>query len=161
LHKALVADLKKSFDYVVIDTPPVGPVVDSVIVAALADKAIFVVRWASTSRELVQTAIQKVSLQMRVGGIVLARMPMAVAGTQSIIPNESLGKTLGLSGRNGLAATHRCQWLRPTLQPMRTSSMSMRTKGCAKKLIIQPQAGIQLASARPQGALGLSRSWCG
>jgi Mrp family chromosome partitioning ATPase len=34
LHKALVADLKKSFDYVVIDTPPVGPVVDSVIVAA-------------------------------------------------------------------------------------------------------------------------------
>jgi Mrp family chromosome partitioning ATPase len=46
-------------------------VVDSVIVAVLADKAIFVVRWASTSRELVQTAIQKVSLQMRIGGIVL------------------------------------------------------------------------------------------
>jgi len=69
--KALVADLKKNFDYVVIDTPPVGPVVDSVIVAGLADKTIFVVRWASTSRDLIQTAIQKLSVQKRVGGIVL------------------------------------------------------------------------------------------
>src|ERR1700730_9320709 len=69
--KALVADLKKNFDYVVIDAPPVGPVVDSVIVAGLADKTIFVVRWASTARERVQTAIQKLSVQKRVGGLVL------------------------------------------------------------------------------------------
>jgi polysaccharide biosynthesis transport protein len=69
--KALVADLKESFDYVVIDTPPVGPVIDSVIVAGLADKTIFVVRWASTARDRVQTAIQKLSVQKRVGGIVL------------------------------------------------------------------------------------------
>jgi succinoglycan biosynthesis transport protein ExoP len=69
--KALVADLKKNFDYVVIDAPPVGPVVDSVIVAGLADKTIFVVRWASTARDRVQTAIQKVSVQKRVGGLVL------------------------------------------------------------------------------------------
>jgi capsular exopolysaccharide synthesis family protein len=61
--KALVADLKKNFDYVVID--------DSVIVAGLADKTIFVVRWASTARERVQTAIQKLSVQKRVGGLVL------------------------------------------------------------------------------------------
>jgi polysaccharide biosynthesis transport protein len=69
--KALVADLKKSFDYVVIDTPPVGPVVDSVIMAGLADKTIFVIRWGSTTRDRVQTAIQKLSVQKRVGGIVL------------------------------------------------------------------------------------------
>ena len=57
--RALVKHLRESFDYVVIDTPPVGPVVDSVIVAGLADKTIFVVRWASTARELVQTSVQK------------------------------------------------------------------------------------------------------
>jgi polysaccharide biosynthesis transport protein len=67
----LVEYLKENFDYVVIDTPPVAPVVDSVIVAGLADKTIFVVRWASTSRDLVQTCVQKLSVQKRLGGIVL------------------------------------------------------------------------------------------
>jgi succinoglycan biosynthesis transport protein ExoP len=69
--KAFVAQLKDNFDYVVIDTPPVGPVVDSVIVAGLADKTIFVVRWASTPRDLIQVAIQKMSAQKRVSGVVL------------------------------------------------------------------------------------------
>ena len=40
--KALVSSLKETFDYVVLDTPPVGPVIDPVIVANLADKTIFV-----------------------------------------------------------------------------------------------------------------------
>jgi polysaccharide biosynthesis transport protein len=69
--KGLVAQLKQSFDYVVIDTPPVGPVIDSTIVAGLADKTIFVVRWASTARDMVQSLVQKLSVQKRVGGIVL------------------------------------------------------------------------------------------
>jgi succinoglycan biosynthesis transport protein ExoP len=69
--KAVVAQLKDKFDYVVIDTPPVGPVVDAVIVAGLADKTIFVVRWASSPRQLVQTCLQKLSVQKRVGGVVL------------------------------------------------------------------------------------------
>ena len=69
--KALVGQLREKFDYVVIDTPPVGPVVDSVIMAGLADKTIFVVRWASTARDMVQTCIQKVSVQKRIGGVVM------------------------------------------------------------------------------------------
>jgi Mrp family chromosome partitioning ATPase len=56
---------------VVIDTPPIGPVIDSMIVARLADTTIFVVRWASTSREHIQTSIQKLSEQKRVAGVVL------------------------------------------------------------------------------------------
>src|SRR5262249_36087039 len=51
--RALVSHLSETFDYVVLDTPPVGPVVDPVIVAHLADKTIFVVQWASTPRELI------------------------------------------------------------------------------------------------------------
>jgi capsular exopolysaccharide synthesis family protein len=69
--KGLIAQLKQNFDYVVIDTPPVGPVIDSTIVAGLADKTIFVVRWASTARDMVQSLVQKLSVQKRVGGIVL------------------------------------------------------------------------------------------
>jgi polysaccharide biosynthesis transport protein len=68
--KALISRLRETFDYVVLDTPPVGPVVDSVIVANLADKTIFVVQWASTPRELVETSIQQLSTHKRVAGVV-------------------------------------------------------------------------------------------
>jgi succinoglycan biosynthesis transport protein ExoP len=69
--KALVSHLRETFDYVVIDTPPVGPVIDPVIVANLADKTIFVVRWASTPRELVETCVRQVSSHKRIAGIAL------------------------------------------------------------------------------------------
>jgi len=69
--RALIAHLKERFDYVVVDAPPIGPVVDSVIMARLADKTIFVVQWASTPRELVETCLKQVSVDRRVGGIVL------------------------------------------------------------------------------------------
>ena len=68
--KALISHLRETFDYVVLDTPPVGPVVDSVIVANLADKTIFVVQWASTPRELIETSIQQLSTHKRVAGVV-------------------------------------------------------------------------------------------
>ena len=68
--KALVSRLRETFDYVVLDTPPVGPVVDPVIVANLADKTIFVIQWASTPRELVETSIQQVSTHKRIAGVV-------------------------------------------------------------------------------------------
>ncbi|MGB6937021.1 MAG: hypothetical protein WBE14_10085, partial [Xanthobacteraceae bacterium] len=67
----LIAHLKETFDYVVVDTPPVGPVVDAVIISVLADKTIFVVQWASTPRELVEATVKRVSVQKRVAGIVL------------------------------------------------------------------------------------------
>jgi exopolysaccharide transport family protein len=68
--KALISHLKETFDYVVVDTPPVGPVIDAVIVANLADKTILVVEWASTARELVETTIKQLSVQKRVAGVV-------------------------------------------------------------------------------------------
>jgi polysaccharide biosynthesis transport protein len=68
--KGLISGLKETFDYVVVDTPPIGPVVDPVIVANLADKTIFVVQWASTPREQIETSIQRVSTRKRVAGVV-------------------------------------------------------------------------------------------
>jgi polysaccharide biosynthesis transport protein len=69
--KVLISHLEETFDYVVLDTPPVGPVIDPVIVANLADKTIFVVQWASTPRELIETSLRQVSTHKRVAGIVL------------------------------------------------------------------------------------------
>jgi Mrp family chromosome partitioning ATPase len=45
--------------------------VDPVIVANLADKTVFVVQWASTPRELVETCVQQVSTRKRVAGVAL------------------------------------------------------------------------------------------
>jgi capsular exopolysaccharide synthesis family protein len=68
--KGLISRLRETFDYVVLDTPPVAPVVDPVIVANLADKTIFVVQWGATPRELVETSIQQLSTHKRVAGVV-------------------------------------------------------------------------------------------
>ena len=68
--KMLISRLRESFDYVVVDSPPVGPVVDPVIVANLVDKTIFVVQWASTPRELIETTLQQVSIHKRAAGVV-------------------------------------------------------------------------------------------
>src|SRR5262245_52242538 len=69
--KLLISQLRETFDYVVVDTPPVGPVVDPVLVSNLCDKTIFVVEWASTPRELIEASIKRVSFHKRIGGVVL------------------------------------------------------------------------------------------
>jgi capsular exopolysaccharide synthesis family protein len=68
--KALVAALKERFDLVVIDTPPLGPVVDPLIVSQVADKTIYVVRWAATAREMVEHLIQRLAGPKKVAGVV-------------------------------------------------------------------------------------------
>ena len=68
--RSLIFHLKETCDYVVLDTPPVGPVVVPVIVANVADKTIFVVRWAATPRAVVETSIQQVSTHKRIAGVV-------------------------------------------------------------------------------------------
>jgi capsular exopolysaccharide synthesis family protein len=68
--KVFISQLRNTFDYVVLDTPPVAPVVDSVILASLADTTVFVVQWASTPRELVEASVQRLSTYKRVAGVV-------------------------------------------------------------------------------------------
>lgn len=68
--KALVAALRAEFDFVIIDTPPMGPVIDPLIVSQLVDKVIFVVRWASTAREMVVHSIERLSGHKKVAGVV-------------------------------------------------------------------------------------------
>jgi polysaccharide biosynthesis transport protein len=67
--KSLVEGFRKAFDLVVIDTPPAEPVIDPVVVAKLADKVVFVVRWGSTTREIVRRSVQRLSGHRKVAGI--------------------------------------------------------------------------------------------
>ena len=68
--KAFISLCKQSFDVIVIDTAPIGPVIDSIVVSNLVDKVVFVVRWASTARELVQQSVHRLPGHRKVAGIV-------------------------------------------------------------------------------------------
>ena len=68
--KALIAALRGRFDLVVIDTPPLGPVVDPLIISQIADKTVYVVRWAATAREMVAQSIERLSDDKKVAGVV-------------------------------------------------------------------------------------------
>ncbi len=68
--KSLLEVCKRSFDFIIIDTPPVGPVVDPLIVSRLVDKTVYVVRWAGTAREMIKYSIQQFSGHKQIAGIV-------------------------------------------------------------------------------------------
>jgi capsular exopolysaccharide synthesis family protein len=53
----LVSAARKNFDVIVLDTPPVGPVVDGLYLASMADAIVFVVKWSSTPQQEVRTAV--------------------------------------------------------------------------------------------------------
>ncbi len=68
--KGLIEAFRAKFDLIVIDTPPMGPVVDPLIVSNLVDKVVFVVRWAATAREMVAHSIERLSGHKKVAGVV-------------------------------------------------------------------------------------------
>ncbi len=68
--KALILALREKFDLIIINSPPLGPVVDAAIISPTVDKVLFVVRWASTPRELVANTLKRLSGERKVAGIV-------------------------------------------------------------------------------------------
>jgi tyrosine-protein kinase Etk/Wzc len=61
----LVNDLRKQFDYILIDTPPVGLVTDAFLLAPLVDSTLFVVRYKVTSKfqvKLLEEYYQQINL---------------------------------------------------------------------------------------------------
>lgn len=51
----LLAGLKKTFDYIIIDTPPLGSVIDAAIIAKQSDGSILVLQANSTSKVLAKS----------------------------------------------------------------------------------------------------------
>lgn len=55
---ALLDDMRQSFDYIVVDLPPLGPVVDAKAFAPLADGFMMVIEWGQTPRMLARSLLQ-------------------------------------------------------------------------------------------------------
>ena len=72
----LLESLKKSFDLIVIDTPPLLPVTDAAIMATYADGAIVVARHGSTKRAQLAASIKSLrAVDARILGCVLNMVP--------------------------------------------------------------------------------------
>lgn len=69
----LLASLREQFDSIIVDTPPVLPIVDTQYLADLLDGLLFVIRAGKTPRDLIQSALETLEgkniLGMVVNGI--------------------------------------------------------------------------------------------
>jgi succinoglycan biosynthesis transport protein ExoP len=71
----LIALLRTEFDYIVMDAPPLLPVVDALALATVADKILMIVEWCQTSRASIYEALKVLGPEAnRVAGIVLNKV---------------------------------------------------------------------------------------
>lgn len=68
----LVAAAVKNFEVVILDTPPLLPVVDGLYLSQYADGVLFVVRWSSTAQAEVRTALNRLEQAKNPNAPVLA-----------------------------------------------------------------------------------------
>ena len=78
----LLEEAKRSFEFVLIDTPPVGLLTDANLLAAMVDVTFLVVRAGATSYDLVKRAVDSVG-RHRIAGIVLNRAAAQTHDTHS------------------------------------------------------------------------------
>ncbi len=71
--RTLIADAAGQFDWVVIDTPPVGALPDARLISNLADGVLFVIDAQGTPYDLVKRAIAELGPE-RIVGTVLNRI---------------------------------------------------------------------------------------
>ncbi|MGR9072518.1 MAG: GumC family protein [Gammaproteobacteria bacterium] len=80
--ESVVAAMKREFDLVIFDTPPVMAVSDARALAARVDKTVFTVRWDHTPRNVVKAAIQQmINAEPNLAGVVLQRVNLKQYGS--------------------------------------------------------------------------------
>ena len=88
-----IAEVRKHYDFVIVDTPPVLLVPDSRIIARLADAILFTVKWDATSRGHVREAIRQFGLA-----------GLSITGAILNIVDPKGMKRYGLTGAGGAYA---------------------------------------------------------
>lgn len=71
----LFLSLKAHYDYIIVDLPPIGPIIDARAAAQLLDAAVLVVEWGMTPRRIVCNAIaSSAAVQEKLIGCVLNKV---------------------------------------------------------------------------------------
>jgi len=75
---ALLEEMRNAFDYIIVDLPPLGPVIDAKAFAPLADGFVLVAKWGETPRVLVRSLLQtERQIAAKTLGMVLNKTDMA------------------------------------------------------------------------------------
>ncbi|ATU92277.1 polysaccharide biosynthesis tyrosine autokinase [Phyllobacterium zundukense] len=75
--RKLLEEARSIYDYIVVDLPPLGPVVDAKAFAPLADGFIMVAEWGATPRALVRSVLQsETHITPKVLGLILNKTDM-------------------------------------------------------------------------------------
>ncbi|RZI59756.1 MAG: polysaccharide biosynthesis tyrosine autokinase, partial [Zymomonas sp.] len=75
--RQLLEEARRHFDYIVVDLPPLGPVVDAKAFEPLADGFILVAEWGQTPRALVRSTLQgEPGVAQKLLGVVLNKTDM-------------------------------------------------------------------------------------
>lgn len=78
---ALLEDLESSYDYVIVDAPPLLPVTDGAVLARAGDGALLVVRHGKTTRDALRKSLESLSkVDARLLGTVLNFVPVRKRG---------------------------------------------------------------------------------
>ncbi|NBV54848.1 MAG: polysaccharide biosynthesis tyrosine autokinase, partial [Proteobacteria bacterium] len=75
--KDLMAAWRKDYDLIVIDSPPVMAVADTITLSTMADALLFMVRWGTTPRQLVLNAVKQLkNCNTPLAGCMLTRVDL-------------------------------------------------------------------------------------
>jgi succinoglycan biosynthesis transport protein ExoP len=75
--RALIAEARQIYDYIIVDLPPIGPVVDAKAFEPLADGFVMVTEWGATPRALVRTTLnEEPQIAEKVLGLILNKTDM-------------------------------------------------------------------------------------
>ncbi len=79
--KEIFSKLRQLYDYVIVDLPPLAPVVDVRTTTHLIDSYLFVIEWGATNIEIVSHALRRSHvIQDHLMGVVLNKVNMAALG---------------------------------------------------------------------------------
>ncbi len=117
----VLTDLRRAFDIVLIDAPPVLPAADAAVLTSQADGALMVVKYARTTREQVRASVERLSsVRGKLTGTILNSCPRQGAGMtytyhpetgpdETIVQHGAAGsRSHGVVRTNGAAARSQC-----------------------------------------------------
>lgn len=68
----LLNEIREIYDYVIIDTPPINPVSDALVIAQKVDAVVLVVRASSTTHDAFKKALKSLNvLDLKVDGVII------------------------------------------------------------------------------------------
>lgn len=87
--RKLIGELRKTYDYIVLDFPPTAPIVDVRATAGLVDAYVFIVEWARTKMQIAELALEKTrTVRANLIGVVLNKVDFKKLGRYDSYRNE-------------------------------------------------------------------------